>query len=266
MRSRVVGNSTSGSGSHGGGVYVSGGPLLVRDSEISGNTAVGANARGGGVYSKGNFSDATASIVNSTIAQNSAIHQGGGVFNGGGTAVIRHSTIAENSVTYNNQGGGVASLGSSAAGTWLSNTIVADNYADMGDANPGNDIDNDIDYVSGTYTNSFHSLGYNIVEHGTAVAYFNQAGDQIVDPMLGELGDNGGTLLNPTFTYALLPGSPAIDAGNPSFSPNSQTPALRSRRISAALYARVQRGIRIDIGAYEVLRWWRKRTSTVTAS
>jgi len=41
-------------------------------------------------------------------------------------------------------------------------------------------------------------------------------GDQInTDPMLGPLQDNGG----PTFTHALLPGSPAIDAGDPSFTP-----------------------------------------------
>jgi hypothetical protein len=33
--------------------------------------------------------------------------------------------------------------------------------------------------------------------------------------MLGPLQDNGG----PTFTQALLPGSPAIDAGYPNFTP-----------------------------------------------
>ena len=38
-------------------------------------------------------------------------------------------------------------------------------------------------------------------------------GDQInTDPVLGPLQDNGG----PTFTHALLPDSPAIDAGDPS--------------------------------------------------
>ncbi len=41
-------------------------------------------------------------------------------------------------------------------------------------------------------------------------------GDQInTNPLLGPLQDNGG----PTFTHALLPGSPAIDAGDPSFTP-----------------------------------------------
>jgi hypothetical protein len=41
-------------------------------------------------------------------------------------------------------------------------------------------------------------------------------GDQInADPMLGPLQNNGG----PTFTHALLPGSPAIDTGDPNFTP-----------------------------------------------
>ena len=35
--------------------------------------------------------------------------------------------------------------------------------------------------------------------------------DAPIDPLLGPLQDNGG----PTFTHALLDGSPAIDAGNP---------------------------------------------------
>jgi hypothetical protein len=40
----------------------------------------------------------------------------------------------------------------------------------------------------------------------------NAIGDQInTDPILGPLQDNGG----PTFTHALLTGSPAINAGDP---------------------------------------------------
>src|ERR1019366_4854903 len=40
-------------------------------------------------------------------------------------------------------------------------------------------------------------------------------GDSYTDPKLGPLADNGG----PTLTMALLPGSPAIDAGNTSLAP-----------------------------------------------
>jgi len=63
-------------------------------------------------------------------------------------------------------------------------------------------------------------------------------GDQInTDPMLGPLQDNGG----PTFTHALLPGSPAIDAGDPSFAP----PPFFDQRDRVS-------GSRVDIGSFEV--------------
>src|ERR1043165_1454777 len=43
------------------------------------------------------------------------------------------------------------------------------------------------------------------------------------NPILGPLQDNGG----PTFTHALLPGSPAVDAGDPNFTPATKsTPTL----------------------------------------
>jgi len=47
-------------------------------------------------------------------------------------------------------------------------------------------------------------------------AAFNGPGDQTnTDPVLGPLQDNGG----PTLTHALLPGSPAVNAGDPAFTP-----------------------------------------------
>jgi hypothetical protein len=67
-------------------------------------------------------------------------------------------------------------------------------------------------------------------------------GDQInTDPLLGPLQNNGG----PTFTHALLPGSPAIDAGDPNFTP----PPLNDQR--GCSFDRVFNG-RIDIGSFEV--------------
>jgi len=53
------------------------------------------------------------------------------------------------------------------------------------------------------------SLGYNLSSDGGG-GYLTNTTDQInTDPMLGPLQDNGG----PTFTHALLRGSPAIDKG-----------------------------------------------------
>ena len=55
------------------------------------------------------------------------------------------------------------------------------------------------------------SNGYNLSSDNTC--NFNDTGDlNNTDPKLGRLQNNG----RPTQTQALLPGSPAIDAGNPS--------------------------------------------------
>ena len=66
--------------------------------------------------------------------------------------------------------------------------------------------------------------------------------DQInTDPMLGPLQDNGG----PTFTHALFPGSPAINEGDPNFTP---PPSYDQRGPN---FYRV-RDLNIDIGSFEV--------------
>src|SRR5213079_790602 len=85
------------------------------------------------------------------------------------------------------------------------------------------------------------SHGYNLSsDDGGGV--LTGPGDQInTDPMLGPLQDNGG----PTFTHALLPGSPAINAGDSSFTP----PPFYDQRGPG--FDRVVNG-RIDIGSFEV--------------
>jgi hypothetical protein len=85
------------------------------------------------------------------------------------------------------------------------------------------------------------SLGYNLSSDDGG-GYLNGPGDQIdTDPMLGPLQDNGG----PTFTHALLPGSPAINAGDPKFTP----PPYYDQR--GPDFLRVRNG-RIDVGSFEV--------------
>src|SRR5204862_1580904 len=83
--------------------------------------------------------------------------------------------------------------------------------------------------------------GYNVCSDNGG-GFLNGPGDQInTDPMLGPLQDNGG----PTFTHALLPGSPAIDAGDPKFTP----PPYYDQR--GPVFWRVRNG-RIDSGSFEV--------------
>jgi hypothetical protein len=85
------------------------------------------------------------------------------------------------------------------------------------------------------------SLGYSVAsDNGGSV--LTGPGDRInTDPVLGPLQDNGGL----TFTHALLPGSPAIDAGDPSFTP----PPYHDQR--GPDFWRV-RNRRIDAGSFEV--------------
>jgi hypothetical protein len=67
------------------------------------------------------------------------------------------------------------------------------------------------------------SDGYNLSSDHTC--RFEGIGDlNNTDPNLGPLQDNGG----PTKTMALLPGSPAIDTGNPDGCSDSQGNLLKS--------------------------------------
>ena len=85
------------------------------------------------------------------------------------------------------------------------------------------------------------SLGYNLSSDDGG-GFLTGPGDQInTDPLVGPLRDNGG----PTLTHKLLSGSPAIDAGDPSFTP----PPFYDQRGPG--FDRVVNG-RIDTGSFEV--------------
>jgi hypothetical protein len=77
-------------------------------------------------------------------------------------------------------------------------------------------------------------LGHNLSSDGSC-AFANPTSLNDTDPMLGPLADNGGG----TLTMALLPGSPAIDAGDPLSAPPTDQRGLG--RFGAAP----------DIGAFE---------------
>ena len=204
----TVANSTISGNStarDGGGISVSGG-LVIENSTISGNSAGG---NGGGIWGG-------ATVENSTISDNSAGGNGGGIYGG---ATVENSTISGNSGT---NGGGIYNNTSS--------LIVRNTILNAGAS--GENIFND----GGTVT----SLGYNL-SSDDAGGYLTGPGDQInTDPLLGPLQDNGG----PTLTHALLPGSPAIDAGDPNFTP---PPSNDQRDCN---FDRVFNG-RIDIGSFE---------------
>ncbi len=196
----------------GGGVFNSG-TLIIISSTFSSNMA----SEGGGIYNSGS---GMLTIINSTFSGNAASETGGGVFNIG-TLQLANSTVSDNSAAF--LAGGILNFNNLEIG----NTIL--NRGDSGVS------------IYSNGTGLVTSLGYNISsDDGSGI--LTGPGDQInTDPLLGPLQDNGG----PTFTHALLPGSPAIEAGDPNFTP----PPFYDQRGPG--FNRVPNG-RIDIGSFEV--------------
>ncbi len=236
-------------GGNGGGIfYNGGGTVIVANSVISGNGTLGAGGGMGSDLPGGT----TATITNSTISDNSAdglcelCGAAGGILNAGQTLTVTNSTISGNSAR--SQGGGISNSGSL---TVINSTLSGNSagYFGGGGINNGGtaqigDTVLNAGAFGGTIVNqggTVTSLGYNLAsDDGGGV--LTGPGDQInTDPMLGPLQDNGG----PTFTHALSPGSPAIDAGDPNFTP----PPFYDQRGSS--FPRVVNG-RIDIGSFEV--------------
>ncbi|MGE0825951.1 MAG: choice-of-anchor Q domain-containing protein [Candidatus Binatia bacterium] len=86
------------------------------------------------------------------------------------------------------------------------------------------------------------SLGHNLSSDTSCG--LTRPGDLVgVDPLLGPLQDNGG----PTLTHALLPGSPAIDAGD-----DLACPASDQRRAVRPQDGNGDSLAVCDIGAFEV--------------
>jgi hypothetical protein len=236
----VVGNSVGYHGVGGGGIcsFAVEGPasLYVVNSTISSNLA-GALAVGGGIASLAQ-SNATLTILNSTLSYNSGDDgsSGMGVYNASGSggtasAQIINSTFSSNSISVGGFGVGVgnAAFGGTAE-IQLVNCTFNGNSA--GSDGVGGGIYNDAEDGTATaqlvstilnagafganLTNfvgkgqgSITSLGFNLSSDDGS-GYLDRSTDLVSsDPMLGPLQDNGG----PTFTHALLCGSPAIDAG-----------------------------------------------------
>jgi hypothetical protein len=86
---------------------------------------------------------------------------------------------------------------------------------------------------------SFTTLGHNLIGNSAGGSGYGSSDLLDVDPLLGPLQDNGG----PTWTMAVLPGSPAIDSGD-----NTNAPDWDQRGPG---YPRIVNGT-IDRGAFEV--------------
>jgi len=189
---------------NGGGGILNGGPLTVTNSTFSGNSA----SLGGGISSGGPLT-----VTNSTFSGNTVTGDGGGgIANAGVTLTVTNSTLFGNNTT--TDGGGILNFNGGTLN--LTNTIVAGNTA----TRTGPDI-------NGAVTTTDHNL---IGSTSGSTGITNGMHGDIVNPTphLDTLKDNGGTSPLPdgshVKTVALLPGSPAIGAGDSSVCNSTTTP------------------------------------------
>ena len=220
LRNCDVSGNSSPLGGSGGAIFSEAGSSLVLDQcTISQNSA---GQYGGGILAIGTFS-----ATNSTFSGNSAQYTGGIHLLNTPSASLQFCTVTGNSslsLATDHAGG----VNSSTIGTvTIGNTIVAENTG-----GPSPDI-----------IGIFTSVGNNLIgDGGGSVGLTDGAAQDLVgsaafprDPLLDILNYNGG----PTRTHALQPGSPAINAANPTGAPDKD-----------------QRGVprtgSPDIGAFEI--------------
>ena len=199
----------------GGGAISNRGTINITNSTFSNNSA----SFGGAISN-----EATTNITNSTFSNNSSGSNGGAIENiSDKTINITNSTFSNNSS--GDKGGAI--FKSNIGTINITNSILVGNNAKTSGS----------EEVSGNIT----SNGYNLVGvNGNAGGFQTIATDRVlageVSTAITALGDYGGA----TQTFALVPNSPAIDAGN-----NASTPANDQRGL-----ARIVNGT-IDIGSFE---------------
>jgi hypothetical protein len=232
----------------GGGIYNASGMLTVSNSTLSANFAA---LSGGGIlnygtlavtnsilssnsadYGGGIWNVGTLTVSNSTLSSNRAYHTpdqaglGGGIFNSG-TATVSNCTITAN---FGDNGGG--GIFAERGVLLLQNTIVAGNSGGF----PLGDIHR-LDAGSVSSTSSYNLVGIGSIGLGISDGVNgNQIGTSTrpIDPRLAPLGNYGG----PTRTFALLAGSPALNAGDPAL-------------LGTADQRGVARSGGVNIGAYQ---------------
>jgi predicted outer membrane repeat protein len=203
-------SNSASTGSFGGGAIGAFGAVSLTNCTLTGNSA----GQGGGLAILSLAGQPKVAIANCTICSNACAATAGGL--GGGGICMSNGTAS------------------------ILNSIVAGNFS------PGLGPD-----ISVRGPGVFTSQGFNLIgatndsTGWTATDLLGSAAAPI-DPRLGPLQDNGG----PTWTYAPIPGSPAIDAGN-SFGLGHDQRG-RVRPVDLPNFPNAPGGDGSDIGAFEV--------------
>ena len=221
-----------------GGLVAFDSAVLLEDSTISGNgNVVGTDHVAGGIYSYNSF----VILANSTLSGNSAVgtdYVAGGIAQSTTTGSSKYgfaaldATITANSATGTGTHlvGGVMVGANTGGVAEFINTILDGNTASAG-TTPNLGVFNAAE-VEAASSLLGPELQASLAGNGNIFA---------ANPHLGPLADNGG----PTLTHALLPGSPAIDAGDSSNTFNFTTDQRGDG------FARIV-GPAVDIGSFEV--------------
>src|SRR4029078_3234081 len=216
------------------GNYASGGTAIavVSDTTLTGNFASEQVGRAGAIHNSAVSvgGRATLTVSNCTLSNNSTDYAGGGIYNSAGNLQVSNCTFSGNSA--NGNGGGIYTEYDRAAAR-ITNCTFSGNSAGCGGGmycqgdttvtvgNPlfksgasGENI-----YTAAHFVSAGHNLSNDAAGGDNGVApggLLTQPGDiRNTNPQIAPLADNGG----PTKTMALLPNSPAINAGNDAIAP-----------------------------------------------
>lgn len=220
-------------GGKGGGLQNNGGSLTVSNSAIINNRATN---NGGGISGSG-----VTTVTNCTISGNTAVNGGGIEIAQGGTLTMTNSTVSGNTAT-NNAGGLLLNEAATVINSTITNnTAIGDgggiSQQDLSDISLLNTIvAGNFAATSPDFSGTINSQGFNLIGNTNGAVIGGTVTGNILnqDAKLLPLLSNNFI----TKTHALLPDSPAINAGT-----LTNAPTLDQRG-----KARIGN---VDIGAYE---------------
>ncbi|MBK9386930.1 MAG: hypothetical protein IPN34_19115 [Planctomycetes bacterium] len=253
----------NGANGFGGAIYNDNGTILISTSSLRAN---GADL-GGAIFNGGGTTFGIVQLFRCTLSGNSA-NYGGGVYNlgaspGDATLTLESCTVSGNSAggagaIYNDGAwGGLAELEINAC-TFSANTSANGSIVNDGRFNGVAELDLADSIFATTapgvtlenQAGQLRSLGHNLSSDDQSSLLSHASDRVLLDPLLGPLQDHGGL----GFTHELLPGSPAIDAGNRAIFGGALTEDQRGlpRTFDDPSITNASGSDGSDIGAFEV--------------